>query len=60
MEKACKRRDPTNLLVRIFLDPKVKNGVIWELENGKKAINWSLNVKIRHGWSHLELGGARS
>ena len=28
VEKACKRRAPTNLLARIFLDPKVKNRVV--------------------------------
>ena len=49
-----------NLPARIFLDSKVKNGVIRrELENGKKAINQSSNVKIRHGWSHLKVGGTR-
>ena len=49
-----------DLPTRIFLDPKVKNGIVWELKNGKKAINWSSKVKIRHGWSHLKVSEARS
>ena len=48
-KKTCKIGGPMELLARMFLDPKVKSGIFWELENGKKAINWSSNVKIKHG-----------
>ena len=49
-----------DLPARIFLDPKVKNGVDWELENGKKAINESSNVKIKHGWGDLKSSKVRN
>ena len=45
-----------NLPVRIFLDPKTKNGTVSKLKNDEKAINQSSNVKIKHGWSHLKAG----
>ena len=39
LKKVCKIWAPMDSPVRIFLDLKVKNEVVWELENGKKAIN---------------------
>ena len=48
-----------NSPIGIFLDPKVKNVTVRELENGEKAINWSSNFKLKHGWSCLKASGTR-
>ena len=48
-----------NLLARIFLDSKVKNETVQELENDEKAINRSSNARIRHGWNNLKASGTK-